>query len=121
MKLEMYVPIYGTYLLGKDIAEAEQVDTQSMYRVATGAFTTGLSTIAMGEMFGFTHGIVYLAQTGVAVATSPLTYMTGVAGAAAIAHEKGKQRLQKERGYGDMKARMAYTTPFSSGFGSVVN
>ncbi len=121
MKLEMYVPIYGTYLLGKDIAEAEQVDKETAFKVGSGAFTTGLSMIITGEMFGFTHGFVYLAQTGVAAATNPITYVTGAAGVAAIAHEKGKKRLQKERGYGDMKARMAYTTPFSSGFGSVVN
>lgn len=50
----------------------------------------------------------------------PLTLPLASSVALAYGHNKAKGRLQKEPGYGSTRARMAYTTPFTSGFGPVV-
>ena len=118
MNAEMFIPIYGTALM------LEQTDDPGMpfrQKAALAAMTGAASvvpTIALGEIVGFTAMQVRAMQFIASAATSPMTYTIAAPLILMTGHQVAKKELQKEVGYSANK--FSYTTPFSSGFGTVV-
>lgn len=71
----------------------------------------------------FAHGAlgvrhVAKVQRAAAILANPMTSMAGAIVVAAVAHHDARKKLQSQPGYSANK--LQYTTPFSSGFGTVV-
>lgn len=110
------MPLLGTYRAGQEIQDVSLSFRQrAATSVVAGATTVGWMIAAdqiLGERFAFSRGGIYVMQR--VVASTPGAITIG-AGAAVIAtgtalNESTRRRIGSRH----------YTTPFTSGFGSVV-
>ncbi len=113
MNAELFVPVYGSYRTAHhlaDIAEDDSIPFAQKAALAAGygaVSTPGV--IFMSEIFGFTHGLVKATQitatVGPVAAPAAAVVIAGVA-----VNESTRKRIGSRY----------FTTPFTSGFGSVV-
>lgn len=113
MNAELFIPVYGSYHSARDIhrvAEDDSIPFIEKAAIAAGygaAATPGV--IIMGEVFGYTHGIIKAAQ--ITASVGPIAApAAAVVTAGVILNESTRKRIGSRY----------FTTPFSSGFGSVV-
>lgn len=118
-----YAPIVGIPITVNRLIKEENVSDAEIagaLMISGGVFLGSKIVIAETIGFGaaFTPGEILFYRN--VWHTLPLTLPVASSVALAYGHNKAKGRLQKVPGYGSTRARMAYTTPFSSGFGPVV-
>lgn len=113
MNAELFIPIYGSYRSVQDIdriAEDDSIPFPEKVALTTGYALAALpGLIFMSETFGFTYGLVRAMQAtfygGPIVAPAAAVVTAGV-----VLNESTRKRIGSRH----------FTTPFTSGFGSVV-
>lgn len=118
-----YAPLIGVPItVDRLVSQEGMSDTEmvSALMLSGGAFLGSKILIAetLGFRYAFSHGEIMFYR-GV-WNSLPLTLPVMGSVALAYGHGKAKARLQREPGYGSQPARIAYTSPYSSGFGTVV-
>ena len=118
-----YAPVVGIPITVNRLIQEEgmtDAEVATALMITGGAFLGTKIVIAETLGFGaaFTPGEVMFYRS--VWHSLPLTLPAFGATALAYGHAKAKGRLQKEPGYGSARARMAYTTPYTSGLGTVV-
>jgi hypothetical protein len=113
MNAELFVPIYGSYRSAKDLhALAEDDSTPFAEKAAIAAGYGVMATpgvILMSETFGFTQGLVRATQ--ITASVGPIAApAAAVVSAGVVLNESTRKRI----------GSLYFTTPFTSGFGSVV-
>ncbi len=113
MNAELFIPIYGSYRSAadlRDLAEDDSISFQEKALIAAGygAMATP-GVILMSETFGFTHGLVRATQ--ITASVGPIAApAAAVVTAGVVLNESTRKRIGSRH----------FTTPFTSGFGSVV-
>ncbi len=113
MNAELFIPIYGSYRSVNDLHHVAQDDSIPFGEKAAIAAGYGLAAtpgvILMSEAFGFSHGLVKAAQ--ITASVGPIAAPAAAVVIAGVAlNESTRKRIGSRH----------FTTPFSSGFGSVV-
>lgn len=113
MNAELFIPIYGSYRSAHDlhdIAEDDSIPFIQKAAIAAGyGFAATPGVLIMSETFGFTHGLVRATQ--VTASVGPIAApAAAIVTAGVVLNESTRKRIGSR----------FFTTPFSSGFGSVV-
>lgn len=113
MNVELFIPVYGSYRSARDIHDIAEDDSIPFIQKAALAAGYGVmatpGVIIMSETFGFTHGLIKTTQFTAAVAPVAAP-AAAVVIAGAVLNESTRKRIGSRY----------FTTPFTSGFGSVV-
>ncbi len=113
MNAELFIPVYGSYRSARDLHDLAEDDSVPFAEKAAIAAAYGAMAmpglIFMSETFGYTHGLVRATQmtasVGPIAAPAAAVVIAGV-----VLNESTRKRIGSRH----------FTTPFTSGFGSVV-
>ncbi len=113
MNASLFIPVYGSYLTARDLHDIAEDDLIPFVEKAAIAAGYGVlatpGVILMSETFGFTHGLVRATQ--ITASVGPIAAPAAAVVIAGVAlNESTRKRIGSRH----------FTTPFTSGFGSVV-
>lgn len=113
MNAELFIPVYGSYRSAHElheIAEDDSIPFIEKAAIAVGyGFAATPGVLIMSEVIGFSHGLVRATQ--ITASAGPVAApAVAVVTAGVVLNESTRKRIGSRH----------FTTPFTSGFGSVV-